>query len=205
MMTLAEVVEMTKLGLGFPLVQIEIEDITIETVIKRAILEASPYYSEVASTNLVAAQCIHLPDIVGTVVEVVLAPTISAEYSSYDVFKNTPFDTSSRNKLSDIGFYQEDRKLYIDAKESYGASITVRYVKEMNIETIGDPFWLNWIIRCATAHLKVTLGSAYRKYQITEAPFQLNGEELVTEGNTELQELRDEIYERGQGYLLISR
>ncbi len=202
-MTESEAIELIKLGVGYPLVDVEFTDSQMGLFLKRAVLDAAPHYDEIASFRTTYASRIALPDDCNMVLDIVeVALDVSENADSFDVFAGS---LSRKTEKMDIGFYEEGGYVFPDQYAVIGGVITIRYFRKLVFVNIVDEFWLSWLVRAATAYFKVSLGSAYRKFRIAEAPYELNGEELVNEGNTELQELRNEIWDRGMGALLISR
>ena len=69
--------------------------------------------------------------------------------------------------------------------------ITVVYNKNLvNVEEIQDDYWVNYLIRLSLAYTKETLGRIRSKYKMTSAPYELDGDTLLSEAQSELTELR---------------
>ena len=105
--------------------------------------------------------------------------------------------------LSDYYLDVPSKKLYLD---NYSGVITVEYVKSrISIEDLeGDSTWLSWVRDYTLAMVKITEGRIRSKYKITSGVFEIESDELVSEGNNDKQELEERLNE-SLGYWNIMR
>ena len=103
---------------------------------------------------------------------------------------------SIMNSLSLNDFYLDvaEGKLYVDGYSGY---ITVEYVKsETTVEDLAnDAFWLSWISDYTLAMVKITEGRIRGKYKASSSVFEIESDELISEGNSDKQELESRLNE----------
>jgi hypothetical protein len=106
-------------------------------------------------------------------------------------------------ELSDYYLDVSEGKLYVD---NFTGAITVEYVKgKITVEDlINDSFWLSWVSDYTLAMVKITEGRIRGKYKATSGVFEIEADELVSEGNTDKQELEERLNEN-IGYWNIMR
>lgn len=99
-----------------------------------------------------------------------------------------------RNTVStDLDFYYDKAKeqLYINVTNSSPAYITLEFIpKYDDVSEVVSEYWIDVIMRMAVALAKVTLGRIRSRYKQTNAIWDNDGDTILTEGNTELSELR---------------
>lgn len=110
-------------------------------------------------------------------------------YSSYLLLqriRNTLYDT----KLNYI-FDKDSNTLYINS--NVGASkVTIEYVPTLETaEDIKSDYWIDICQKLVVAHTKIILGRIRSRYKSTNALWEMDGDTLLSEGNTELTELRE--------------
>jgi hypothetical protein len=103
----------------------------------------------------------------------------------------------NRNALStDLQWSYDlpNQVVYVTHRAPIPATITIRYVPIYNdVSEIEGPTWVNYLLRLALAHAKVTLGRTRSKYIVEGSNVTLDGEQLLTEGNAELEAIRNEL------------
>jgi hypothetical protein len=103
--------------------------------------------------------------------------------------------TRLKNSLSTDMAFKEDKhnnKLYINSAQSTPQYITVEYIpKLISVEQIKDEYWINNLIKLATAQTKIILGRIRTRFTQSNALWTQDGETLLNEGKDELKELRD--------------
>ena len=101
------------------------------------------------------------------------------------------------NTLStDLIFYYEDatKQLYINTSLDVGSSVTIEYVPRYDsVEEITSDYWIDVLMRMSKAIAKVTLGRIRGKYTQSNALWSLDADTLLSEGNSELDELRAQL------------
>ena len=102
-----------------------------------------------------------------------------------------------RNTTSTDLSFREDKsenKLYINTCYDAPTNITIEYIPIYeNVEDLSDPYWEDTLRKLATAYVKIALGRIRSKYTQSNALWGLDGEQLLTEGNEELKELKEQL------------
>ena len=133
---------------------------------------------------------------------------MSATGSLYN-FQDYVYNYASWNTLlqirnttsTDLAFFYDksDEKLYINISEGIPQYITVEFVPRYNdVSEIVSDYWIDIVMRLAVALTKVTLGNIRSTYTQTNALWTLNGAQLLSEGTTELAELREKLETNAQ-------
>lgn len=103
----------------------------------------------------------------------------------------------TRNALStDLQwtYDQPNQVVYVTQRAPIPAVITIRYVPIFNdVSEIVEPTWVNYLLRLGLAHAKVALGRTRSKYKVEGSNVVLDGENLLQEGNAELEAIRNEL------------
>lgn len=96
-----------------------------------------------------------------------------------------------------------NQKLYLD---NYTGLITVEYTKShINAEDLcHDTFWFSWIRDYTLALCKVIEGRIRSKFKVNSAPFEIESDELIQEGNSDKQELEQQLNDN-VGFWMITR
>lgn len=101
------------------------------------------------------------------------------------------------NTLStDLIFYYEDatKQLYINTSLDLGSSVTIEYVPRYDsVDEITSDYWIDVLMRMSKAIAKITVGRIRSKYQQSNALWTNDGEAILAEGNSELEELRTQL------------
>lgn len=112
-----------------------------------------------------------------------------------DSYTETMLVQTIKNTISTDMQYSYDEQnqcLYLASNVPYPTHVTITYIPRYDDPTeIVTDYWQAWLRRLAIAHLKVYVGQKRSKVKITGSPVQLNGEELLSEGLTELKEIRE--------------
>lgn len=106
-------------------------------------------------------------------------------------------------ELSDYYLDVGEGKLYLD---NYTGTVTVEYTKgSVVLEDLkNDSYWLSWISDYTLALTKITEGRIRGKYKATSGVFEIEADELISEGNTDKQDLEEKLNEE-IGYWNILR
>ena len=100
-----------------------------------------------------------------------------------------------RNTLSTDLAYKYDKqgqKLYINCAYNRPTYITIEYIPNFqNVEQITSPYWIDMLVKLSVALTKITLGRIRSRYSQSNALWTQDGETLLSEGNEELNNLRE--------------
>lgn len=111
-----------------------------------------------------------------------------------------------RNTLStdfQWSYDQFNQVVYCAHKDPRPTVVTIKYVPDLqDVSEIVDNTYINYVYRLALAHTKVALGRSRSKYTVEGSNVSLDGEQILSEGNTELETIRNEL-DRKQNKLVI--
>ncbi len=84
--------------------------------------------------------------------------------------------------------------VYCTHRDPRPAAVTVRYVPDyQDVSEIKNNTWIDYLIRMATANMKIALGRSRSKYKVTGSNVEMDGDILLAEGNEELAKIREEL------------
>ena len=84
-----------------------------------------------------------------------------------------------------------DKKLSVTMNPPFTNAITIQYIPDYkDVEEITEVFWIDIILRLATAYAKQVIGRIRSKYTLNSSAYSLDGETMLSEANTEIQEIR---------------
>lgn len=102
-----------------------------------------------------------------------------------------------RNTITtDLSFYFDKSKnmLYINTVDNTPQCITIEFIPiYTSVSQIQTEYWIDLTMRLAVAYGKIALGRIRSKYTQTNALYQLDGNILLEEGNTELNNIREHL------------
>jgi hypothetical protein len=103
----------------------------------------------------------------------------------------------ARNSLStDLQWVydQPNQVVYVAHRAPIPATVTIRYVPiYKDVSEIIEPTWINYVLRMSLAYAKISLGRTRSKYIVEGSNVSLDGEALLSEGNAELEAVRNEL------------
>lgn len=115
--------------------------------------------------------------------------TQSVDSIAITILTRQVLNTISGGGSSDIDFYQDGDKLYVDIGGG-SSEITLQYLPDyQSVDEVTEPFWINYILNIAVAETKIALGRARSKYKVSNLPYELDGDTLLSEGTSELENL----------------
>ena len=95
--------------------------------------------------------------------------------------------------------------VYCAHRDPRPAMVTVRYVPDFeDVSEITGPTWINYLIRMATANMKIALGRTRSKYKIEGSNVSLDGDILLAEGNDELAKMREELGQKRNRMVVVN-
>lgn len=226
------IVESIKIELGFPEVDIYIKDSTISTIIDKALrrVSSSASNTSLASKSVVSGK-IDVSDLNVSVVRNIyqgfsVGSGESSDFGS-NIFQDINnitlttggmglnadsrkafYDTLARigqmanmQKLAMYDYYLDGDVVYVD---NYSGEVVLEYIKkDLGLDDL-TPEWRIWVELYATAISKIAEGRVRGKYRVQGAPFEINADELISEGQSEKSELENRL-ENSMGYFNILR
>lgn len=112
-------------------------------------------------------------------------------FMAYNTFSQIRNTTSTDLDFKEVKEGKE-HKLYINVSYDIPTMITVEYVPKIyDVEDITSDYWIDILERLSLAQTKVILGRIRSKYKQSNALWTLDGDQLLEEGNTELENLRE--------------
>ena len=113
-----------------------------------------------------------------------------------------------RNALSTDFHWKFDvhnQVVYCTHRDPRPTHVTIRYVPDyQDVSEIELPLWQDYLMRLATANMKISLGRSRSKYKVEGSNVTLDGETLLTEGNAELEQIRQELNEKKQTFVVLN-
>ena len=112
-------------------------------------------------------------------------------YAAYNTLQQIRNTTST-----DLAFRYDksSNKLYINVATNKPQSITIEYIPVFkDVSEIVSDYWIDIIIRLATALAKVTLGRIRTRYVQSNALWAQDGQTMLDEGTQELTDIRERL------------
>ena len=210
-MTLNDYVDEILMSLGAPVVEIEIKDY-IPKYVERAFRELKRYIStphfitvpytgaaiDLTSYNVYSViNVIRSQPTYGTFIQDADVFTLASSYynmNNINNYVNRMAILQQRNTLAtDLDFIwnSETKQLFISTNPPFPPALTIQFTKEYSkIDDVKDPYWTDILLRLAIAYSKQALGRIRGKYTLNSAQYNLDGETLINEANTEIENIR---------------
>ena len=200
--------------LGNQVLELELTPENIRDIVKETFQEIVHYMTDIYSVTVPYAQCIDLKkyniDSVESVVRcedsiltgipfAIPAMNLMNVTGMYNItdYANALLIKRNLNILStDMDFYWDkpNKKLFITANPNQPSHVTINFKPEyFSVEDIREDYWETQLKRLALSECKIVLGRIRSKYTPNGAKFQLDGQTLLTEGQTESQEIRQRL------------
>lgn len=215
-MTLKEYRDEIRLELTGNVLELELDDATLDQIINKSLREIQRYIDSTQLMTIPFARCIDLKD--SNVSSVSRVFRVNAYgYGSYYaqqffLFSNggSVYNLNSwvlnygawntlgqiRNTMSTdlaIKFDKQGDKLYINCQDE-PQMITIEYVpKFLSVEDIKSDYWIDIIVRMSVALTKIIVGRVRSKYTQSNSLWTMDGETMLSEGNSELDALREQL------------
>lgn len=213
------------LSLGNPILDIEIKD-SIDEIVDMAFREVRHYITDTRTLTIPYSNKMHIDDDIpiNSVVYIMRTSTPNRisdfqdimylnsrrgtmQYVSLTDYNRAMLTNQMKNTIStDLEFYwdKDNRDLYVNANYPIPSSISVVYIPEYkSVEDVKESFWENLIKRLALAMTKETLGRIRGKYTLNSATYNLDADQLLSESQQELQEIRTYLNENSDMLLPI--
>jgi hypothetical protein len=82
------------------------------------------------------------------------------------------------------------KKLSITMNPPYTSQVTIQYIPDYkSVEEITEVYWVDFILKLATAYAKQVLGRIRSKYTLNSSQYALDGETLLAEAKEEIAEI----------------
>lgn len=205
-------------ALGYPVVQVELDDTQFSAAISRALNEIRPYITDTKLITVEENQKIDLTSYnVEFVVQVYKIPQSSIDSSdpfsfsgiiiNDDITDLTDFfESGLRDRV--VGSVREDLSyrwvapyLYLDVGYPYSSEVTIEFVPKYDtVDKIEESYWDTMLFNFALAFSKETLGRIRGKHTVSNSPSQLDGSTLLNESREELIALRQKLREESESF-----
>lgn len=197
--------------LGGQVLDLELKPENIKEIVEQAFEEIKHYMTDTYTVTVPYANCIDLKDYNIDSVESVLRGQDS-------ILTGIPFQMPAMDLMNVTGVYRLDdytnallikrnlnilatdmefmwdkpnRKLYVYANPNIPTYVTINFKPEyFSVEDIREDFWETQLRKLALGMCKVILGRIRSKYTSNSAKYQLDGNTLLAEGNSEIQQVR---------------
>lgn len=124
--------------------------------------------------------------------------------SNLNNFNNYAYNYAAWNTLLQIRnttstdlafrFDRSSNKLYVNLSSGVPDTITIEYVPRFDdVSEVFSDYWIDIILRMAVALGKVTLGRIRTRFTQSNALWQQDGQTMLDEGNSELNDLREKL------------
>ena len=221
-----QIIDGIKTELGFPVVSVYITDTQIKKLIQKAIrrckIKACP--TRFSLRRVVNGKI----DVSDLDVETVrhIYESMSEGGVGVDVFEDYMFRARAGlaggtmgqgiyNALAHIGnlaelkrlamydyeFDAEEKLIYVD---NYSGTVTIEYIVSEPVITDLSTEWVAWVEAYTTALCKIAEGRIRGKYRMNNAPFEINADELISEGQTDKAEAEQKL-DMALGYYKVMR
>lgn len=124
-------------------------------------------------------------------------------------YQNYALDYASWNTIlqirntssTDLAFWYDKsaNNLYINVSTNAPAYVTIEYVPRYDsVEEVTSDYWIDVIMKMATALTKIALGRIRSRYTQTNSLWTQDGAQLLEEGNSELADIRQHLLDNTQ-------
>lgn len=218
-MTREEYINDIKITLGSPTVKIETDDNVIGQLVDKAFREISRFITETRYVTIpyskngidVSSYKINTvisilrtnnPSRVADITDVyALSSLNNASSSSTNLLLSDYLYRTQLNQLKstistdlDFTYDTEDKILYVNTFYPTPDRITLIYIPEFeDVSDVKEMFWINYIQRLSLAFVKEAVGRIRSKYELSSSLYKLDGGNLISEGITERDAVRQEL------------
>lgn len=149
----------------------------------------------------------------GNVFQTAAAANVYSQVGQNAAFNVNPIMTEMamaqvRNTLTTDFQWNYDRNnnvILLSHREPRPSSVTVRYVPDyQDVSEITNPAWIDYLVRLTEAHMKKSLGRARSKYTIEGSNVSLDGDQLLTEANADLEQIREELESHRNKFVMLN-
>lgn len=207
-----QIVKYIENNLGGQVLDLELTPENIKEIVEQAFEEIKHYMTDLYTVTVPYAQCINLKKYNVDSVESVMRGqdsiltgmpfqmpamnlmNITGIYNLEDYTNALIIKRNLNTLATDMDFYWDkpNRKLYVYANPNIPTAVTINFKPEYySVADIRESFWETQLRKLALGMCKIVIGRIRSKYTSSSAKFQLDGPTLLSEGNTEVQQVRD--------------
>lgn len=207
-----QIVKYIENNLGGQVLDLELTPENIKEIVEQAFEEIKHYMTDLYTVTVPYAQCIDLKKYNVDSVESVMRGqdsiltgmpfqmpamnlmNITGIYNLEDYTNALIIKRNLNTLATDMDFYWDkpNRKLYVYANPNIPTAVTINFKPEYySVADIRESFWETQLRKLALGMCKIVIGRIRSKYTSSSAKFQLDGSTLLSEGNTEVQQVRD--------------
>ena len=211
--------------LGGQVLDLELKPEDIKLIVEQAFEEINHYMTDTYTVTVPYAQCVDLKKYNIDNVESVMRCQDS-------ILTGIPFQMPAMDLMNITGMYnmenytnallikrnlnilatdldfmwdKPNRKLYVYANPNIPSHITINFKPEyFSVEDIREGHWETQLRKLALGMCKIILGRIRSKYTSNSAKFQLDGNTLLAEGNTEIQAVRQFLDENKDVFTVLN-
>ena len=197
--------------LGAQVLDLELTPEQIKQIVEQAFEELIHYMTDTYTVTVPFSQCIDLSKYNIDSVESVMRAQDS-------IVTGVPFEIPAMNLMNITGMYniedytnallikrnlnilstdmdfvwdKPNRKLFLAANPNQPNKVTINFKPEYySVEDIREQYWDTQLRKLSLAMCKVVLGRIRSKYKSSSSKFELDGDQLLSEGNAEIQSIR---------------
>lgn len=227
-MTRDEYIEDIKISLGYPIVEVEIDE-TLGKLVDKAFREIRRYIVDTRFVTIpYSSSGIDVRKYkIDSIIQIFRTSNPARTVDFTDIYTLSTVNTGNaspvnlllsdylyrtqmtqiKNTIStdlDFTYDKEDQKLYVNAVYPVPETITLAYNPCLeDVSEIKEPYWENYIQRLSLAFAKETLGRVRGKYDLSSSLYKLDGSQLISEGISERDTVRQELNENSDIVLPI--
>ncbi len=208
---LKEIVEYIETRFGVPFTELELNPSEIKKVVEQCFNEIKHYMTDIYSVTVPYAQCVDLKDYNISSVE-------SIYRGNDSILTGLPFSIPAVNLGNVTGVYNLDqyadainvkrnlnilstdmdfvwdkpnRKLYITANPNVPSYVTINFIPEyFYVDDIREQYWDTQLRKLSLGTCQVIVGDIRNKYKSNSTKFTMNGDDLISRGQAEIDSVR---------------
>lgn len=215
-LTVEDYVNYIKINLGAPIIWLEIEEM-LPGIVGMAFQELKSYISDTETMTVPFSPVIDLKDKHITSIAYIMrgqqnisvaglqdmmyiytarnrSSGVDNSFTLSDYARGLLVQQNKAALSTDLDFMYDKReeKLYVYAQNVQPSTITLVYVPDyQDVSELIEPYWQNYLKRMALAMAKETLGRVRGKYTLNSATYNLDADQLLSEAQGELTEIRN--------------
>ena len=213
-----DALEIVKYSLGYPSVNLEIDDNVINSFFHLALTKAIDYSNCTKMVAMQAQDVIELKEAL-EVIRVYDSESVALEINDttlFNSFYSFKLNSNQNNTIKDIsiikaqnnasqsiftkGFKFFKDKLYL---YNYSGRVTIEYIpKDLEFHELESNLQ-SWIIKYTKCLCKEALGRIRSKYKSNSGPFEMDGDTLLSEFSEERTQLEDELSTSQNGFFFV--